>query len=123
MANQTLGGLPILQGMYQNPPTHIPDGNGGSYKTEFALLRSSERTEKILWWHADDPRSDDPTRQYHNHPWPFQSTILSGGYSEHRYWIKENGSLGYELATYRQGDVNVVHPMCFTLFLMSSRGL
>lgn len=99
----TLGGLKAISGRLESPPTHIPDGKGGAYKTELALFRSKERTEKIIWWHSDDPRPEP-----HNHPWPFESTILSGGYSEKRYWYDEYGNLQQEIKHYRQGDVNSV---------------
>lgn len=103
MKNQTtLGGLEIKEGRFASPPTHIPDGNGKAYKTELAVMRSPERTEKIIWWHLDDPRPEP-----HNHPWDFESTILSGGYSEKRWWI-EDGILKTEDCTYRAGDKNIV---------------
>jgi hypothetical protein len=99
----TLGGLSAIAGNLQSPPVHIPDGKGGAYKTELALFRSQERTEKILWWHADDPRPEP-----HNHPWDFVSDILSGGYSERRYWLDENGELQSATMTYRAGEQNIV---------------
>lgn len=102
------GGFASLSGHLETPPYHVPDGRGGAYKTELALFRSPERTEKILWWHADDPRSEP-----HNHPWRFESTILSGGYSEHRWWLDENGELQTETCTYRAGDINVVERHIF----------
>lgn len=104
----TLGGLPIEGKYLQLTPTHIPDGKGGAYKTELPLIRSKEKTEKIIWWHEDDPRSEP-----HNHPWRFESNILSGGYTEHRWW-QESDPEGYGLSwksdtrTYRKGDINIV---------------
>lgn len=78
----TTGGQPLIAGNLQTPPVHIPDGRGGAYKTELALLRTPERTEKIIWWHGDDPRKEP-----HNHPWPFESEIKGGGYTETRWWL------------------------------------
>lgn len=103
----TLGGLAAENDFLLAAPIHIPDGNGGSYKTELALFRSAERTEKIIWWHADDPRPEP-----HNHPWDFQSTILNGGYTEHRWW-QEDGIWNSETKIYRAGDVNVVKANVF----------
>jgi hypothetical protein len=99
----TLGGLPAISNNLESPPVHIPDGKGGAYKTELALFRSAERTEKIIWWHSDDPRKEP-----HNHPWYFESTILSGGYTEARWWIDENNELQTKVIDYRAGDVNIV---------------
>ena len=96
----TTGGQPLLAATLTTPPIHIPDGKGGAYKTELAVERSPEKTVKILWWHADDPRPEP-----HNHPWPFKSEILSGGYSETRYWV-EDGKVMVEEKTYRAGDIN-----------------
>ena len=88
---KTIMGLENSSGLFKNPPLHIPDGKGGTYKTELVLFSSRERTEKINWWHSGDPRNTP-----HNHPWDFTSTILSGGYTEDRWsksvisgdWIK-----------------------------------
>lgn len=96
----TTGGQPLIAAQLVTPPIHIPNGKGGAYKTELAVERSPEKTIKILWWHEDDPRPEP-----HNHPWPFKSDILSGGYSEHRYWV-QNGQVVSEIKTYRAGDVN-----------------
>jgi hypothetical protein len=104
----TLGGLEAISNNLESPPVHIPNGNGGAYKTELALFRSQERTEKIIWWHTDDPRQEP-----HNHPWRFESTILSGGYSENRWWFDENGALQQSSRTYRKGDVNTVEANVF----------
>lgn len=98
----TLGGFPVSSEYLQSVPVHIPDDKGGSYRTELVLYRSADYTEKILWWHSDDPRKEP-----HNHPWWFESSILSGGYTESRYWL-ENGELKFEEKTYRAGDVNIV---------------
>lgn len=98
----TTGGFALTNDMLESPPSHIPNDNGGAYKTELALLRSPERTEKIIWWHEDDPREIP-----HNHPWDFESTILCGGYTEHRWWL-EDGKVVKDTTIYRQGDVNIV---------------
>lgn len=107
---RTSGGQQLRHGYYESPPIHIPDGKGGSYKTELVLFRSEEATEKLLWWYADDPR-----QQPHNHPWYFESTILEGGYTEDRYRIDDgsadpsHGPIAlHSTVTYGVGDVNVV---------------
>lgn len=79
---------PLQAEHLMTPPLHIPDGKGEAFKTELVLERSEERTVKIQWWYADDPRKDP-----HNHPWSFQSEILSGGYTEDRWTFdKETNS-------------------------------
>lgn len=103
----TLGGLKAISGYLESAPVHIPDGKGGAYKTELALFRSQERTEKIIWWHSDDPRPEP-----HNHPWRFESTIINGGYSEKRWWL-EDGILRDEIRHYKKGDINVVEADVF----------
>tara|TARA_R110000822_G_scaffold59108_2_gene147680 strand:- start:372 stop:929 length:558 start_codon:yes stop_codon:yes gene_type:complete len=105
--DKTIGtGNPLEHADFALPPLHIPDGKGGCYKTELVLERSKEKVVKIHWWHGPDPRRDP-----HNHPWPFKSTILSGGYTETRYHnIGDTDILSYGVATntrtYRAGDVN-----------------
>jgi len=99
----TSGGLPLTSLLLQVPPLHIPDGKGGSYKSELVLERGPDATTKILWWHADDPRTEP-----HNHPWPFVSEILSGGYDDVRYVVAEDGSVTETVTTVRAGDFNTV---------------
>lgn len=99
----TTGGFSLSHGELQCPPVHIPDETGGAYKTELVISRSKNKTEKILWWHGDDPR---PTP--HNHPWDFTSQILSGGYTEHKFWITKGGKLKQQTKTYKEGDLNIV---------------
>lgn len=91
----TSGGFALRHEYLTAPPVHIPDGNGGAYKTELVLERTDERTEKLVWWHADDPRPEP-----HNHPWRFTSTILHGGYTEDRWW-SDDGALCTDTLTYR----------------------
>lgn len=106
---KTIGtGNPLEQAALAIPPLHIPDGDGGCYKTELVVRRDMDGVEKIQWWHAPDPRKEP-----HNHPWKdgagiaFRSTILSGGYIETRYW-KEGNAVRSEIRSYHQGDVNVM---------------
>jgi hypothetical protein len=111
--NETLGGLIILPGMWMNPPTHIPVGDGSkkSYKTELRVSGSPERTEKFIWWHDDDPRGKP-----HNHPWEsFESTILSGGYTDHRWTLHNGGSITYEYLILVKDQVNTVPNNVFHL--------
>ena len=102
MSATTTGGFALQNDQLESPPAHIPDGKGGAYKTELVLYRSQVRTEKIIWWYNDDPRLEP-----HNHPWRFESTILSGGYTEDRWWIDESGELQKRTITYRADERNV----------------
>lgn len=104
---RTSGGFALRHSALTVPPVHIPDGAGGSYKTELVIERTAERTEKILWWYADDPRPEP-----HNHPWDFTSEILHGGYTEDRWWI-EDGQLVAATTTYRAGDINHISTSVF----------
>jgi hypothetical protein len=99
----TAGGLALSHDMLAAPPVHIPDGRGGAYKTELVIERGADRTVKILWWYADDPRTEP-----HNHPWAFTSEILAGGYTDERYRRTSDGTVDHETVVVRAGDVNVV---------------
>jgi hypothetical protein len=99
----TAGGLALSHDMLAAPPVHIPDGRGGAYKTELVIERGLDRTVKILWWYADDPRMEP-----HNHPWAFTSEILAGGYTDERYRMASDGTISHETVVVRAGDVNVV---------------
>jgi len=96
----TTSGMVLQHGPFSEPPRQIPNSKGQPFKTEWIEVRSPQYTRKYNWWHLPD---DD--RLPHNHPWPFQSTILYGGYTEMRYWL-EDGQVKREQRTYRQGDVN-----------------
>ena len=100
--NTTTGGQPLINKPFEAPPIHIPDDNGGAFKTELAVMRSPEKTVKYLWWHGDDPRKTP-----HNHPWAFSSEILSGGYTEDRYTLID-GEVVKETLSHVAGDVNTV---------------
>lgn len=105
----TSAGLPITAANLSSPPLHIPDGLGGAYKTELVVERSQDTTTKINWWHGSDPR-----REPHNHPWPFESTIESGGYTADRYYFDHLGNVvGPITDTYAAGDVNKMPQDCF----------
>lgn len=96
----TIGlGLSLTAGKWETPPVHIPDEKGMTYKTELVLQRVPH-VEKINWWHQPDPR-----REPHSHPWPFRSTILSGGYTETR-WTLIDGVWTKSTHSYKEGDVN-----------------
>ncbi len=92
-------------------PVHIPGDGNGAYKTELVIERAPDRTVKLNWWHNRDPRRDP-----HSHPWPFESIILAGGYTETRFTRTLIGSeSGYDhhewvesTHTYGVGDVNVM---------------
>jgi hypothetical protein len=100
MENKTSTGLDLNAARLATPPLHIPDNNGGSYKTELVLQRVPF-VEKINWWHGPDPRKEP-----HSHPWPFRSTILAGGYTETRWTKQEDGTWKVTEYEYNVGDIN-----------------
>lgn len=108
-ATTTSLGLSLKSRPFGSPPIHVPNGGGGpnarhSFKSELTLLRDPQiGTKKILWWHGDDPRVTP-----HNHPWNFRSAILSGGYTEERYWLSRTGSIKRETLTFTAGMINEV---------------
>jgi hypothetical protein len=106
----TSTGLPLGALGLSSPPLHIPNGGDGAnarhaYKSELILMRDLYLgTKKIMWWHDRDPR-DTP----HNHPWDFRSAILSGGYTEQRYWTERpGGEIKHDVREYKAGDFNLV---------------
>lgn len=90
-------------------PIHVPDADGGSYKTEVVVYDGPGGTIKINYWSAPDPRRDP-----HNHPWKildkdddlygvsFVSYIIAGGYEE--TVVYKNGARLQR--SYRAGDKN-----------------
>lgn len=62
----------------------VPDGSGRLSKAELTLAEDRDRTVKLNVWHAPDIRGAEGPLP-HSHPWPFESQILTGGYSEDRY--------------------------------------
>ena len=95
----------ILETEFLGVPLHIPDTNGDPYKTQLILNRTPSQTTKINWWHkADNNRGD--VNLPHNHPWPFRSKILQGGYTEDVYWLVD-GVVYKETYTYKEGDINI----------------
>lgn len=105
----TSSGQALVGEAFQIAPVHIPNAGDGanarhSYKSELVLVRYPDvGTKKILWWYDKDPRATP-----HNHPWDFRSAILSGGYTEERFWLDKDGKLQTETCTYTAGDVNVM---------------
>jgi hypothetical protein len=78
----TTTGLPA-QGLGRawSPFTLIPGRAGAPYKAESRRDGEVPGTlERFTVWIADDPRPEP-----HDHPWPFASAILTGGYSERRF--------------------------------------
>jgi len=107
--NTTASGQSLTAGAFAIPPVHIPNAGDGatarhSYKSELVLVRDPAiGTKKILWWYDKDPKLTP-----HNHPWDFRSAVLSGGYTEERFWLDKDGKLQTEVKEYVAGDVNVV---------------
>lgn len=79
----------------------IPGRMGAPFKLERSRAGIEEgTTERFTVWIDDDPRHEP-----HDHPWPFTSTLLSGGYTEDRYRQDRSGQwrkIG--TVTYRKGD-------------------
>lgn len=75
-------------------PLNVPTPWGFPYKTEIRIHEDSQYVVKLNCWWDKDPRGDQ-----HNHPWSFESYILSGGYTEDR-----NGTL----VSYSEGEINRV---------------
>lgn len=86
----------------------VPDGSGRLSKAELTLTEDRDRTVKINVWYAPDLRGPDGAPCPHSHPWPFESKILLGGYSEDRY-VLDRGQVLAELGReHVQGDTNTV---------------
>jgi hypothetical protein len=88
--------------------TLVPDPDGHAYKGELVLRREESGTRKINLWLAPDLREGD-TPKPHNHPWEFTSHILSGGYTEQRYTLRD-GTTITESRTHTAGSSNHVPP-------------
>ena len=103
-AGQTSAGFSLAQALFSLGPRNIPNANGECFKTEWVPFREPiEGTMKINWWHGPDDQRDP-----HSHPWDtFTSHIITGSYTERRYWLDEKGELQTKEFTYRQGDKNV----------------
>lgn len=80
--------------------------------------------------------SDDPNDGLHDHPWPYFTLILSGGYWEHMedgtmrwrkpgYWTfrraKSLHRLELKKLSYRMRDYTKTEQPCWTLFIMGPR--
>ncbi|MEW1630484.1 hypothetical protein AB0387_24320 [Streptomyces sp. NPDC089173] len=85
----------------------IPDGSGRLSKSELTLTEGRDRTVKINFWHAPGIRGTDGPLP-HSHPWPFESRILAGGYSEDRYLLVDDQVHAETGREHRQGSANTV---------------
>ena len=99
IATTTTSGMALSHARFSAPPRQIPNARGEPFKTELVEERSPERTIKWNFWHLPD---DD--RAPHNHPWDFVSEIVSGGYSEIRYWLDGDGAVKSDVMTHVAGD-------------------
>lgn len=61
------------------------------YKAEFVIKHGApyHQTVKLNIWRSPDLRKDGAPLP-HNHPWPFFSRVLRGGYAEDRYEVRRN---------------------------------
>ncbi|MCA1217396.1 hypothetical protein [Streptomyces sp. 8L] len=86
----------------------VPDGSGQLSKAELTLTEDHGRTVKINVWHAPDIRSADGRPTPHSHPWPFESRILVGGYTEDRYVLDGGQVCAEKSREHVQGTANVI---------------
>lgn len=101
MSKTTTSGRPVEHAPFTAVPLHIPNIHGEPFKTELVEVRSPEKTIKWNFWHLPDDRGDP-----HNHPWDMvEATIISGGYTEERYWL-ENGKVKHATMIHRADDIN-----------------
>ena len=86
----------------------IPDGTGRLSRAEVTLTETRTRTVKVNIWFAPDLRGPDGTPCPHSHPWPFESHILHGGYTEDRY-VLDHGQVRTEAGRqHTRGTTNTV---------------
>ncbi|MGW4490467.1 hypothetical protein [Streptomyces sp. NPDC004376] len=109
VAAYAVGFAPLVWERFTAPMSWwlIPDGSGRLSKTEFTLAENRDQTVKINIWHAPDIRGADGTLP-HSHPWPFESKILLGGYSEDRYRLVDGQVRRETRREYVQGAANYV---------------
>ncbi|MBY8887267.1 hypothetical protein K7472_20830 [Streptomyces sp. PTM05] len=86
----------------------VPDGSGRLSKAELTLAEGRDRTVKFNVWYAPDLRGPGGVPCPHSHPWPFESKILLGGYTEDRY-VLDGGQVRAETGRkHVQGTANPV---------------
>ena len=104
---------PIIRRAQRTPYFHLKNADGTPYMDRFWLLRLFQRAPE----HHDDTegeryliaarvhhiRSSDDGRVFHDHPWPFITIILRGGYSE--LTPVDSHSLDYRVRRYGAGSV------------------
>jgi len=113
---KTSSNVPYHQGLLAKKPMNIPNPKGEAFKREAVLMRGmnakaladllgdNDLTIKINIWNLPDIERDGISKPMpHNHPWAFRSLIISGSYTEQRYF--PNGSFQEE-RTYGPGDIN-----------------
>ncbi|MBY8868705.1 hypothetical protein [Streptomyces sennicomposti] len=86
----------------------VPDGSGQLSKAELTLTEDRDRTVKINVWYAPDIRGADGAPCPHSHPWPFESKILLGGYTEDRYILDGSQVRAETGREHVQGTANLV---------------
>lgn len=82
----------------------VPDSNNPS---ELFMVRW--RVVQTPWCGLYVHRIDkpDPRETLHDHPWPFTSLVLRGGYQE-RFGLREKGRFGIRLGGRRRGPITDV---------------
>jgi hypothetical protein len=100
----------------------------GAYNTRYtivpAFIARAFGYQNIFLHHF---QQSDPTEDFHNHPYEnSHSRILTGGYSEERYYPGLSLLAGYSITTtqeYREGDRNAIGPDTYhRIDLLDKRG-
>lgn len=79
-------GRACIRRAVRTPYTHLRQANGYGYMDRYWLFRLGKSGGGYPWIGARIHyiQSSDDDRAFHDHPWPFITIILRGGYSELR---------------------------------------
>jgi len=91
----------------QHLPCKIIRKDGKPYLERYFQEQHSDGTQ--IWLHHI--LKPDPEELWHSHPWVAHSEILSGGYTEERYYNGHNKPFVIEY-TCQQGETNFITPTC-----------
>lgn len=85
---------------------HAPPGT--------AIIRVERMSPAFVKYHLDDGRAlhrftrPEPFANPHDHPWPFETQILAGGYVEEVFTFHPDGGWRSELAERRPGTTHQI---------------
>lgn len=77
----------IIRRALRTPYTHLRQADGTPYMDRYWFLQIGKRADKDYPWigaRVHHIQSSDDDRAFHDHPWPFITIILRGGYTELR---------------------------------------